>query len=235
MAIKVYQLTKTYGKQLALDNVSFKTQQNSIVGFLGPNGAGKSTTMKILAGLVPASAGKCYILDSDIAEQSLSAKRKLGFLPENNPLYTDMYVREILQYEASTHRIKNKSERIDLVVKQTGLEDAQHKKISELSKGYRQRVGLALCIIHDPAVLLLDEPTSGLDPNQILEIRALIKELGKEKTVLLSTHLMQEVEALCDEVIILHQGKIRDHFFVKDLPNKYPNQSLEEIFVRLTK
>lgn len=235
MAIKVYQLTKTYGKQLALDNVSFETQKNSIVGFLGPNGAGKSTTMKILAGLVPASPGKCYILDSDIAEQSLSAKRKLGFLPENNPLYTDMYVREILQYEASTHRIKNKSERIDLVVKQTGLEDAQHKKISELSKGYRQRVGLALCIIHDPAVLLLDEPTSGLDPNQILEIRALIKELGKEKTVLLSTHFMQEVEALCDEVIILHQGKIRDHFFVKDLPNKYPNQSLEEIFVRLTK
>jgi len=235
MAIKVDQLTKTYGKQLALDNVSFETQKNSIVGFLGPNGAGKSTTMKILAGLIPASAGTCHISDSNIAEQSLAAKRKLGFLPENNPLYTDMYVREILQYEASTHRIKNKSERIDLVVKQTGLEDAQHKKISELSKGYRQRVGLALCIIHDPEVLLLDEPTSGLDPNQILEIRALIKELGKEKTVLLSTHLMQEVEALCDEVIILHQGKIRDHFFVKDLPNKYPNQSLEEIFVRLTK
>ncbi|MFD2969712.1 ATP-binding cassette domain-containing protein [Sphingobacterium bambusae] len=235
MAIKVDQLTKTYGKQLALDNVSFETQKNSIVGFLGPNGAGKSTTMKILAGLIPASAGTCHISDSNIAEQSLAAKRKLGFLPENNPLYTDMYVREILQYEASTHRIKNKSERIDLVVKQTGLEDAQHKKISELSKGYRQRVGLALCIIHDPEVLLLDEPTSGLDPNQILEIRALIKELGKEKTVLLSTHLMQEVEALCDEVIILHQGKIRDHFFVNDLPNKYPNQSLEEIFVRLTK
>lgn len=179
MAIKVNQLTKTYGKQLALDNVSFETQKNSIVGFLGPNGAGKSTTMKILAGLIPASAGTCHISDSNIAEQSLAAKRKLGFLPENNPLYTDMYVREILQYEASTHRLKNKSERIDLVVKQTGLEDAQHKKISELSKGYRQRVGLALCIIHDPAVLLLDEPTSGLDPNQILEIRALIKELGK--------------------------------------------------------
>ncbi len=235
MAIKVDRLTKRYGTQLALDNVSFETQKNSIVGFLGPNGAGKSTTMKILAGLLPASAGKSSILHIDIAEQPLSAKRKLGFLPENNPLYVDMYVRELLHYEADTHRIKNKSERIHSVIEQTGLTDAQHKKIGELSKGYRQRVGLALCIIHNPEVLLLDEPTSGLDPNQIIEIRALIKELGKEKTVLLSTHLMQEVEALCDEIIILNRGKIQDHFLVKDMQEKYPDQSLEEIFVRLTK
>ncbi|GHE23047.1 ATP-binding cassette domain-containing protein [Sphingobacterium griseoflavum] len=235
MSIKVDQLTKRYGTQLALDGVTFETQRHSIVGFLGPNGAGKSTTMKILAGLLPDSAGTYEIADIDVKKKPLQAKKEIGFLSENNPLYADMYVTELIDYEANTHRIANKSERMEAVIRQTGLLEVQHKKIAQLSKGYRQRVGLALCMIHNPKVLLLDEPTAGLDPNQIIEIRALIKELGREKTVLLSTHLLQEVEAICDEVIILHLGKIRDHFRVADMATKYPGQSLEEIFVRLTK
>lgn len=235
MSIKVDRLTKIYGDQLALDNVSFETQKHGIIGFLGPNGAGKSTTMKILAGVLPSSSGNCTLLNIDLGKHPLQVKKMVGFLPENNPLYTDMYVREMLSYEADTHRITDKQNRIDTVIEQTGLMDVQHKKIGQLSKGYRQRVGLAACIIHDPKVLLLDEPTAGLDPNQIIEIRALIKELGRKKTVLLSTHLMQEVAALCDEVIILHNGKIQDHFFTKDISERYPEQSLEEIFVRLTK
>ncbi|MFD1769152.1 ATP-binding cassette domain-containing protein [Sphingobacterium suaedae] len=235
MSIKVEYVSKIYGDQKALDSISFETGKQRIVGFLGPNGAGKSTTMKILAGLLPPTTGSCYIHDVSVQHDPLKAKKTIGFLPENNPLYLDMYVREILSFGANTHRIKNKSRHIDDVIIQTGLLTEQHKKLHQLSKGYRQRVGLAMCILHDPAVLILNEPTTGLDPNQILEIRALIKMLGKEKTVLLSTHIMQEVEAICDEVIILNQGKIQDHFSLDDMSQRYPKLSLEEIFVRLTK
>lgn len=234
MAIKVTQLSKVYGEQIAVNDLSFEIKTNRIVGFLGPNGAGKSTTMKILAGILAPSQGNCTIDGIDVQKNPLAVKKNLGFLPENNPLYLDMYVREILAFEADTHKIKNKKQRIDEVIKLTGLSVEQHKKIQQLSKGYRQRVAIALCILHDPKVLILDEPTTGLDPNQILEIRALIKELGKEKTVLISTHIMQEVEAICDEVLILNKGILREQGDIETLKTKYPNQSLEEIFVNLT-
>src|SRR5690606_20262263 len=164
----------------------------------------------------------------------LKTKKNIGYLPENNPLYTDMYVREILAFEAQIHRLKDSKKRIDEVIGLTGLQQEQHKKVQQLSKGYKQRVGLAMAMIHDPQVLILDEPTSGLDPNQILEIRALIKELGKNKTVLLSTHIMQEVEAICEEIIVIHQGKIQDHFLLSEKESKYPGKNMEEIFVHLT-
>ncbi|SFS89932.1 ATP-binding cassette domain-containing protein [Sphingobacterium wenxiniae] len=234
MSIKVDKLTKQYGTQKALHEVSFEIGDNRIVGFLGPNGAGKSTTMKILAGLLPPTSGQAFVQNLNVQQQSLAVKKLLGFLPENNPLYRDMYVREILLFEANTHKLKEKKGRVEEVIRQTGLQAEQHKKVSQLSKGYKQRVGLAMCIIHQPQVLILDEPTSGLDPNQILEIRALIKELGKERTVLVSTHIMQEVEAICDEVIILNKGVLQDHFTLQDMPVKYPGKSLEDIFVSLT-
>lgn len=234
MAIKVAQLRKVYGEQIAVNDLSFEIKTNRIVGFLGPNGAGKSTTMKMLAGILAPTQGSCSIDGIDVQQHPLAVKKILGFLPENNPLYLDMYVREILAFEADTHRIKNKAQRIDEVIRLTGLTVEQHKKVHQLSKGYRQRVAIALCIIHDPKVLILDEPTTGLDPNQILEIRALIKELGKEKTVLISTHIMQEVEAICDEVLILNKGILLEQAEIDTLKTKYPNQSLEEIFVNLT-
>lgn len=235
MSISVQNLTKTYSAQKALDNISFETGTNHIIGFLGPNGAGKSTTMKILTGILPIETGQCHIHDIDLAKQPQEAKKIIGYLPENNPLYLDMYVREILQYEAGVHGLSPTKQRISEVIELTGLQAEQHKKVQQLSKGYRQRVGLAMAIIHDPKVLILDEPTSGLDPNQILEIRALIKQLSQEKTVLLSTHIMQEVEAICEEVIIIAQGTIRDHFLKPEMPNKYPGKSMEEVFVSLTR
>lgn len=234
MSISVHNLTKTYGSQKALDNISFVTGSNHIVGFLGPNGAGKSTTMKILTGILPVEAGQCLVDNIDLQSQPQEVKRIIGYLPENNPLYGDMYLREILQYEADVHRIPNSKKRIDEVIELTGLQDEQHKKVQELSKGYRQRVGLAMAIIHDPRVLILDEPTSGLDPNQILEIRALIKQLSQQKTVLLSTHIMQEVEAICNEIIVIAKGTIKDHFLKAEMNIKYPNKSMEEVFVELT-
>lgn len=235
MSISVQNLTKTYGAQKALDNISFETGTNHIIGFLGPNGAGKSTTMKILTGILPIETGQCHIHDIDLASHPQEAKKIIGYLPENNPLYLDMYVREILQYEAGVHGLCSTKQRISEVIELTGLQAEQHKKVQQLSKGYRQRVGLAMAIIHDPKVLILDEPTSGLDPNQILEIRALIKQLSQEKTVLLSTHIMQEVEAICEEIIIIAQGTIRDHFLKPEMPNKYPGKSMEEVFVSLTR
>lgn len=235
MSISVQNLTKTYSAQKALDNISFETGTNHIIGFLGPNGAGKSTTMKILTGILPIETGQCHIHDIDLAKQPQEAKKIIGYLPENNPLYLDMYVREILQYEAGVHGLSPTKQRISEVIELTGLQAEQHKKVQQLSKGYRQRVGLAMAIIHDPKVLILDEPTSGLDPNQILEIRALIKQLSQEKTVLLSTHIMQEVEAICEEVIIIAQGTIRDHFLKPEIPNKYLGKSMEEVFVSLTR
>lgn len=234
MSLQVINVTKIYGKQKALDRISFSTRSNSIIGFLGPNGAGKSTTMKILTGIIPADTGQSLVNGIDPTKETLKAKKMIGYLPENNPLYLDMYVLELLAYEAEIHQIPNKKKRIKEVIALTGLEREQHKKAGQLSKGYRQRVGLAMAIIHDPEVLILDEPTSGLDPNQILEIRSLIKTLGKEKTVLLSTHLMQEVEAICDEAVILNKGKIMDHFLLSEIPTRYPNKTIEQIFIELT-
>lgn len=234
MSISVQHLTHRYGTQKALDNISFETGTNHIIGFLGPNGAGKSTTMKILTGILPLQSGICRVHAADLSAQPQQVKKNIGYLPENNPLYLDMYVREILQYEAGIHGIADAKNRIAEVIDLTGLREEQHKKVAQLSKGYRQRVGLAMAIIHDPQVLILDEPTSGLDPNQILEIRALIKQLSQEKTVLLSTHIMQEVEAICEEIIVIARGTIRDHFQRSEIAHKYPGKNMEEVFVQLT-
>jgi ABC-2 type transport system ATP-binding protein len=208
MSIKVENVTKIYGTQRALDDISFEIRTGEVVGFLGPNGAGKSTVMKILTCFIPQSMGNAWVCGFDVSEQSIEVRKNVGYLPENNPLYLDMYVKEYLEFIAGLHKVKNISGRVKKMVETTGLELEQHKKIGALSKGYRQRVGLAQAMIHDPSVLILDEPTSGLDPNQLAEIRNLIVEIGKQKTVMLSTHIMQEVEAVCDRVIIIKQGNI---------------------------
>jgi len=209
MSIEVKNITKLFKKQKALDDVSFSIHSGEIVGFLGPNGAGKSTMMKILTGFIPPTSGDAYIHGVHVLEDSIHIKRLIGYLPENNPLYTDMYIREYLNFVAGIYKIgSNRSKRINEVIELTGLEPEISKKIGALSKGFRQRVGLAQAIIHDPQVLILDEPTSGLDPNQIIEIRNLISELGKKKTVMLSTHILQEVQAICQKIIIINKGKI---------------------------
>lgn len=208
MSIEVQNLTKIYDGQKALDEVSFSIGTAEIVGFLGPNGAGKSTTMKILSGHIVETSGTANILDMDVSKEALEIKKRIGYLPELNPLYGDMYVREYLSFIADIHKIKDTQKAINRVIKSTGLERESRKKISQLSKGYKQRVGLAQALINDPDVLILDEPTSGLDPNQMKEIRSLILSLGKNKTILLSSHIMQEVEAMCSRVIILNKGKI---------------------------
>lgn len=209
MSIAVQGVTKFYGEQIALDNVSFQGKTGEIVGFLGPNGAGKSTMMKIITGFIPASSGKVYVNDLEVGTNNLEVKKQIGYLPENNPLYPEMYVREYLGFVASVYNIElSKKKQIDNIIEVTGLIPEQKKKIGSLSKGYRQRVGLAQALIHNPGVLILDEATTGLDPNQIVEIRNLIREAGKEKTVMISTHIMQEVEAICDRVIIIDNGVI---------------------------
>lgn len=208
MSIKVQGITKLYGEQKALDDVSFSISKGEVVGLLGPNGAGKSTMMKILTCFIPPTEGNAEINGHNIFEEQQDVRKKVGYLPENNPVYTDMYVRENLEFFAGIHNIKNKSERIKEIIELTGLKAESHKKIGQLSKGYRQRVGIAQALIHDPQVLILDEPTSGLDPNQLVDIRKMIKNIGKDKTVILSTHIMQEVEAVCDRAIIIHKGKI---------------------------
>lgn len=208
MSISVDYISKVYGQQHALDNVSFEVKTGEIVGFLGPNGAGKSTMMKILTCFIPPTAGKATVNGFDVMEQSIDVRRSVGYLPEHNPLYLDMYVKEYLGFIGGLHKLNNIKARVDDMIDITGLTLEQHKQIGALSKGYRQRVGLAQALIHDPAVLILDEPTTGLDPNQLAEIRELIKRIGKEKTVMLSTHIMQEVEILCDRVIIINHGKI---------------------------
>jgi len=208
MSIEVNSISKMYGAQKALNNVSFEVGSNEIVGFLGPNGAGKSTMMKILTCYIPPSAGKARVCGFDINEQSIEVRKNIGYLPEHNPLYLDMYVKEFLEFVGGVHKIKSIKNRIKEMIALTGLEIEQNKKIGALSKGYRQRVGLAQAMIHDPKVLIMDEPTTGLDPNQLEEIRNLIKELGKQKTVMLSTHIMQEVEAVCNRVIIINEGQI---------------------------
>lgn len=208
MSIKVLNITKLYGRQKALNDVSFEVKSGEIVGFLGPNGAGKSTTMKILTCFIPQTTGTAAVCGFDVGEQSLEVRRNVGYLAESNPLYYDMFVREYLGFVAELHGLKNTDARVKEIISRTGLEVEQKKKIGALSKGYKQRVGLAQALIHNPKVLILDEPTSGLDPIQLVEIRNVIKEIGKEKTVMLSTHIMQEVEAMCGRVIIINKGEI---------------------------
>ncbi|MEN9345959.1 MAG: gliding motility-associated transporter ATP-binding subunit GldA [Bacteroidota bacterium] len=208
MSIQVEHLSKLYKQQKAIDDLNFNINSGEIVGFLGPNGAGKTTTMKILTGYIPPSSGKAFVNGLDVEENAIEVRKLIGYLPEHNPLYTDMYVKEYLEFVASIYKLSNRKQRVDDMIELTGLTLERHKKIGQLSKGYRQRVGLAQAIIHNPKVLILDEPTSGLDPNQIAEIRNLITNIGKEKTVLLSTHIMQEVEAMCTRVMIINKGVI---------------------------
>ncbi len=208
MSITVKNLTKIYGEQKAVDNISFTVNKGEIVGFLGPNGAGKSTTMKMITGYLQPDSGDITVSNVDVTKDPLAAKKKVGYLPESNALYYDMYVKEYLDFVADIHSIGNKKEAINNVIEQVGLTKEKTKKIGQLSKGYKQRVGLAAALLHNPEVLILDEPTSGLDPNQIIEIRNVIKEQGKDKLVLFSSHILQEVEAICDRVIIINRGKI---------------------------
>jgi ABC-2 type transport system ATP-binding protein len=233
MSIRVESLTKVYGKQKAVDGISFSAEPG-VLGFLGPNGAGKSTTMKILTCFIPQTSGTASVCGFDVEKQSLEVKRHIGYLPENNSLYLDMYVKESLGFIAGIHKVASPEKRIAQVIEQTGLGPEQHKKVGQLSKGYRQRVGLAQAILHDPEVLILDEPTSGLDPNQLIGIRNLITELGKTKTIILSTHIMQEVEAVCDNVIIINKGKIVANDSLQGLRSKNKDISLENIFINLT-
>ena len=208
MSIEVKNLLKIYGEQKAVNNISFKVNKGEIVGFLGPNGAGKSTTMKIITGYLQQSGGEAYVCGLNVSDQPLETKKKIGYLPELNALYYDMYVREYLAFVAAVHGIQNSKVKIENVIELTGLTVESKKKIAQLSKGYKQRVGLAAALIHDPEVLILDEPTSGLDPNQIIEIREVIRKQGKNKTVLFSSHILQEVEAICDRVIIINNGEL---------------------------
>ena len=224
MSIKVKKLSKVYGTQKALTEVSFEINKGEIVGFLGPNGAGKSTLMKILTGYIPQTYGEAKICNLDINENSIETRSRVGYLPEHNPLYLDMYIKEYLEFVANIYKVNHKH--IDEMIKKTGLLEEQHKLISSLSKGYRQRVGLAQALIHNPEVLILDEPTTGLDPNQLIEIRSLIKEVGREKTVLLSTHIMQEVEAICDRVIIINKGQIVANKTIVELQKSKGNRKL---------
>jgi ABC-2 type transport system ATP-binding protein len=233
MSIRVEGLTKIYGEQKAVDGISFSAEPG-VLGFLGPNGAGKSTTMKILTGFIPQTGGKASVCGFDLNTRPIEVKRNIGYLPESNALYTDMYVKESLNFIAGIHGIHEPEKRIADIIEQTGLGPEQHKKIGQLSKGYRQRVGLAQAILHDPQVLILDEPTSGLDPNQLIGIRRLIVDLGKTKTIILSTHIMQEVEAVCNHVIIINKGKIVTNDTLENLKGANAKNTLEEIFITLT-
>jgi len=224
MSIKVKKLSKVYGRQNALIEVSFEINKGEIVGFLGPNGAGKSTLMKILTGYIPQTNGDAKICNLDINENSIETRSRIGYLPEHNPLYLDMYVKEYLEFVADIYKVNHKY--IDEMIKKTGLIKEQDKLIGSLSKGYRQRVGLAQALIHNPEVLILDEPTTGLDPNQLIEIRSLIKKVGRKKTVLLSTHIMQEVEAICDRVIIINKGQIVANKTIVELQKSKGNRKL---------
>lgn len=208
MSVSVANLSKQYGSQLAVNDLSFEAKRGEILGFLGPNGAGKTTTMKIITSYIPQTSGTVTVCGHDVTEDPMAVRQNIGYLPEHNPLYKEMYVREYLHFIAGVHKIANPSQRIEAMIEMTGLGREQHKLIGTLSKGYRQRVGLAQAMLHDPQVLILDEPTSGLDPNQLVDIRALIKQIGEEKTVIFSTHIMQEVQAICDRVLIINRGQL---------------------------
>ncbi|HUM50908.1 MAG TPA: gliding motility-associated ABC transporter ATP-binding subunit GldA [Chitinophagales bacterium] len=232
MSIIVNNLSKTYSNQKAVDSISFEVKKGEILGFLGPNGAGKSTTMKMLTCYIPPTSGNATVCGFDITQQSLDVRQKIGYLPENNPLYYDMYVKEFLEFALKVNgqkSIVNSNQAIKNAIGLVGLEVEQHKKIGQLSKGYKQRVGLAQALIHDPEILILDEPTSGLDPNQLADIRHLIKELGKEKTILFSTHIMQEVEAVCDNVVIINKGKIVANDKTSNLQTRLAGEVLIEV------
>ncbi|SJZ79968.1 gliding motility-associated ABC transporter ATP-binding subunit GldA [Sediminibacterium ginsengisoli] len=226
MSIEVKGLAKQYGDQKAVDHISFTAAKGEIVGFLGPNGAGKSTTMKMITGYLKPDAGTAVVNGVDVTADPISVKRKIGYLPEANPLYMDMYVREYLDFIAGVHQIGNRMEQREKIIQLTGLDKESHKKIGQLSKGYKQRVGLAAALIHDPEVLILDEPTSGLDPNQIIEIRNVIKEQGRTRTILFSSHILQEVEAICDRVIIISKGRIVADDTVANLRSKRREQHI---------
>lgn len=229
MSILVQNVTKLYGEQKALNSVDFSIQKGEIIGFLGPNGAGKTTMMKIITCFIPPSEGKVEVCGIDVMESPLEVKKKVGYLPEHNPLYLDMWVKEYLQFVAELYQLPKSKSKVDDMIERVGLGLEQHKKIGALSKGYRQRVGLAQAMIHDPEVLILDEPTSGLDPNQLVEIRQLIQEIGKSKTVMLSTHIMQEVEALCNRAIIINRGDIVADAPVEELRNL--QQAQQEVVI----
>lgn len=235
MSIQIENLIKIYGKQKALDGISFKTEAGEIIGLVGPNGAGKSTLMKIISCYLPQTSGNAFVCGFDVIEQSIEVRKKVGYLPEHNPLYLDMYIPEYLSFVAGIYKLgKTTNVRVAEMIEITGLLPERRKKIGALSKGYRQRVGIAQALIHNPEVLILDEPTSGLDPNQILEIRNLIKAIGKEKTVLFSTHIMQEVEAVCDRVIILDHGKIITDQKTEELHHSL-NTSIQVISIEFDK
>ena len=229
--IEISHITKIYGQQKALDDVSFNVEAGEIVGLLGPNGAGKSTLMKIITCFSPPTEGEVKVCGHDIYDDSMAVRRCIGYLPEQNPLYLDMYVREFLRFVAGVYGLKEKDDRVEEMIKRVGLLPEANKKIGQLSKGYRQRVGLAQALIHDPQVLILDEPTTGLDPNQLEEIRHLIRSVGKQKIVLLSTHIMQEVEAMCSRAIIIDHG----HLVSDDKMEHITSQQLTEKFHKLTK
>ncbi|QYS89747.1 gliding motility-associated ABC transporter ATP-binding subunit GldA [Flavobacterium davisii] len=228
MSIEVQNISKNYGSQKALDSISFSVNKGEIVGFLGPNGAGKSTLMKILTTFISADGGTAKVNGFDVTTDALAVQKSVGYLPEHNPLYLDLYVREYLTFNADVYKVAKS--RIDEVIALTGLTPEAHKKIGALSKGYRQRVGLATALLHNPDVLILDEPTTGLDPNQLVEIRDLIKNIGKDKTVFLSTHIMQEVEAICDRVIIINKGKIVTDNNIENLISEVAEQVIEVEF-----
>ena len=232
MSITIEKVSKNYGTQKALSDVSFSLKKGEIVGFLGPNGAGKSTLMKIICCYLLQDNGNVKVCDLDTQKQDLLVKSKIGYLPENNPLYSDMYIKEYLSFVGAIYKIKDLEKRVSEIIDQIGLTTEKQKKIKELSKGYQQRVGLAAALIHNPEVLILDEPTTGLDPNQLVEIRNLIKEVGKDKTVLLSTHIMQEVDKMCNRVIIINKGKIVENQFISNFQKD--NIDLEEHFRKLT-
>jgi ABC-2 type transport system ATP-binding protein len=232
MSLIINSVNKSYDKQQVLTDVSFTLNKGEIVGFLGPNGAGKSTLMKIITCYLQQDSGKVQVCNLNIQEQDIQVKAKIGYLPEHNPLYTDMYIKEYLSFIGGIYEVENLNNRVAEIIMQTGLISEQSKKIRELSKGYRQRVGLASALLHNPEVLILDEPTTGLDPNQLVEIRNLIKEVGKDKAVLLSTHIMQEVDKMCSRVIIISKGKIVDDQLISNLKKNKIN--LEEHFRKLT-
>lgn len=232
MSIIVAGIQKRYGNQLAVGGVSFELQRGEIVGFLGPNGAGKSTTLKMITGYVQPDAGTIQVEGLSVAEHPLELRKKIGYLPESNPLYYDMYVREYLQFIAGVHHIADRDKAINQVIEMTGLTREAHKRCGQLSKGYKQRVGLAAALVHNPPVLILDEPTSGLDPNQIVEIREVIRKQGADKTILFSSHILQEVEAICDRVIILHQGKVVADNRIRQLQQEENSGQVLEVQLR---
>lgn len=226
MSVSVQHLTKVYGAQKAVDDISFEAKKGEVLGFLGPNGAGKTTSMKIITCYIPQTSGKVEVCGFDVSKHPMEVRERIGYLPEHNPVYKEMYVKEYLNFIARMHKIKDIKGRVGEMIEMTGLEREQHKHISSLSKGYRQRVGLAQAMIHDPEVLILDEPTSGLDPNQLVEIRSLIKNLGKEKTVIFSTHIMQEVQALCDRVVIINKGEMVANDSIEVLKRKVAGEQI---------